>query len=105
MDALPQDQFDQLARSQFAIALREHKAEGRWHEDSGYGDRDSQVIFIGVGLDQARIFEALEQALLTDEEMAGGPALWKDFDDVYFSGRYFRPFVPGMSYDGSNGSS
>ena len=97
--ALPQDQFDDLAREQFAIALRERKADGRWHEESGYGDRDSQVIFIGVHLDRTRIEEALEKALVSDMELAGGPALWKDFEDVYFGGRYFRPFVPGMSYE------
>eukprot|EP00438_Fugacium_kawagutii_P026233 Skav233548 [mRNA] locus=scaffold563:176616:179008:+ [translate_table: standard] len=99
LSALPQDQFDELAHEQFAIALRERKADGRWHEDSGYGDRDSQVIFIGIGLDKARIVATLEAALVSDEELAGGPALWKDFEDVFFGGRYFRPFVPGMSYE------
>jgi len=98
LDALPKDQFDSLAHRQFAVALEEKTKDGGWYEDTGYGDRDSEIIFIGVGLDKARIVEALQEALVSDEELAGGPALWKDFEDVYFEGRYFRPFVPGMSY-------
>lgn len=97
LDALPKDQFDDLARKHFAIALKERKEDGRWHEDSGYGDRDSELIFIGVGLDKARIVEALQDALVSDEELAGGPALWKDFEDVYWKGLYFRPYCPAMS--------
>ena len=72
------------------------KEEGRWHEESGYGDRDSEVIFIGVGIDKARILEALQKALVTDQELAEGPERWKDFEDVFFNGAYFSPSVPGM---------
>ena len=99
LDALPYEQFNELEREQFAIALEEKKAAGRWH-DTGYGDRDSQVIFIGLNFDSVRIREALEGALVSQEELKGGPELWKTFEDVYFEGRYFRPFVPGMSYEG-----
>jgi len=67
----------------------ELKADGEWHEDSGYGDRESEAIFIGVHLDKEGILKVLEGALLTDAELAGGPALWKDFEDVFFDGEYF----------------
>eukprot|EP00403_Amphidinium_massartii_P043710 CAMPEP_0178457456 /NCGR_PEP_ID=MMETSP0689_2-20121128/47025_1 /TAXON_ID=160604 /ORGANISM="Amphidinium massartii, Strain CS-259" /LENGTH=434 /DNA_ID=CAMNT_0020083705 /DNA_START=71 /DNA_END=1376 /DNA_ORIENTATION=+ len=71
---------------------KQHKeliAEGEWHEDSGYGDRESEAIFIGVKLDKAGILKALEAALLTDSELAGGVEMWKDFEDVFFDGDYF----------------
>mmetsp|Transcript_41859 Transcript_41859/g.76033 ORF Transcript_41859/g.76033 Transcript_41859/m.76033 type:complete len:537 (-) Transcript_41859:73-1683(-) len=98
LDALPKDQFDSLAHKHFAVALKELKQEGRWYEDSGYGDRATEVIFIGVGMDKARIVEALQGSLISDQELAAGPMRWKDFEDVFFNGTYFRPFVPGMSY-------
>jgi len=96
LDALPQDKFDDFSRRRFSKVLAEMKEEGRWHEESGYGDRDSEVIFIGVGIDKARILEALQKALVTDQELAEGPERWKDFEDVFFNGAYFSPSVPGM---------
>ena len=96
LDALPQEKFDDFSRRRFSKVLAEMKEEGRWHDESGYGDRDSEVIFIGVGIDKARILEALQEALLTDQELAEGPERWKEFEDVFFNGAYFSPSVPGM---------
>lgn len=37
--------------------------------DGAYGDRRQEIVFIGIGLNQAAISEALDQCLLTDIEM------------------------------------
>jgi len=63
---------------------------GMWSKDSGYGDCMSEAVFIGVKLDKERITKALENALLTDEELAGGKKEWKKLEDVFFSGRFFN---------------
>ena len=97
LDALPQNKFDDFARARFEKVLAEMKQDGRWHEDSGFGDRDSEVIFIGVGLDKGRILNALQESLLSDQELAAGPALWEDFEDVFFDRDYFHPNVHGLS--------
>lgn len=55
--------------------------EGRWH--SAYGDRDQMLVLIGVGLDKERLQKALEDALLTDAEMAEGPEAWRSYEDPF----------------------
>lgn len=35
-----------------------------------YGDRRQEIVFIGVGMEEAKICEQLDGALLNDEEMA-----------------------------------
>mmetsp|Transcript_51349 Transcript_51349/g.94897 ORF Transcript_51349/g.94897 Transcript_51349/m.94897 type:complete len:508 (+) Transcript_51349:37-1560(+) len=59
-----------------------------WFEDD-YGDSMSEVIFIGVNLDKKLIRQELRKALLTDTELDGGKAAWKEFDDGFFQGKYF----------------
>ena len=39
------------------------------------------VVFIGVNMDQDNIEATLDGALLTDEEMASGPAHWLLYED------------------------
>jgi G3E family GTPase len=48
-----------------------------------YGDRMQELVFIGVGMDRGGIEESLEACLLTDGEMEGGPAEWKDYADPF----------------------
>ncbi len=69
--------------------------EDEWPEDeesiaeiaaklaSPHGDRQQQLVFIGHGMDQARIIETLDQCLLTDSEFAAGPEAWASFDDPF----------------------
>ncbi len=55
------------------------KAE--WEEP--YGDRRQQLVFIGRDLDKDGMREALERCLLSDDELAFGPARWRDFPDPF----------------------
>ena len=48
-----------------------------------HGDRHQELVFIGHGMDQARITEALDQCLLTDLEFTSGPEVWAGFNDPF----------------------
>ena len=60
-----------------------------WYDDA-YGDSMTEAIFIGVNLQKKLIREELKKALLTDDELQGGPVLWRKWGDPFFKGRYFR---------------
>jgi len=57
------------------------EVEAVWCEP--WGDRRQVMVFIGQELDHAGLIGVLEECLLTDEEMAGGPALWSAFEDPF----------------------
>lgn len=67
----------------------EFKDRVNWYEDA-FGDSMTEAIFIGVNLHKSLIQEELNKALLTDEELEGGPKLWREWDDPFFKGRFFR---------------
>lgn len=46
-----------------------------------HGDRHQELVFIGQGMDPARVTGILDQCLLTDSEFAQGPDSWANFDD------------------------
>ena len=50
-----------------------------WHPL--WGDRVQQLVFIGVGLDEAGLRASLESALVDDTEAALGLTLWSSFHD------------------------
>lgn len=50
-----------------------------------YGDRRQEVVLIGIGMDKTALSQMFDQALLTDEEFAGGPEAWKSFADPFAS--------------------
>lgn len=47
------------------------------------GDRRQELVFIGQGLDQARMCAELDQALLSESEWAAGPSLWSELQDPF----------------------
>ena len=48
-----------------------------------FGDRRQEIVFIGMEIDRAGLEASLNGALLTEEEMAGGPEDWKLFKDPF----------------------
>jgi len=64
------------------------QTDGRWN--TNFGDRGQELVLIGVHLDKNRILEALEKALLTDDEMQAGLKdldVWKSYEDVILNGQ------------------
>ena len=56
------DGFKKMVRSQVQL----HKDQGLWTKD--HGDKRTQLIFIGIGLDKELIESKLKEALVTKEE-------------------------------------
>ncbi|MEL6106575.1 MAG: GTP-binding protein [Planctomycetota bacterium] len=46
-----------------------------------HGDRHQELVFIGNGMDEARVTGILDRCLLTNEEFALGPEAWGDLQD------------------------
>lgn len=48
-----------------------------------YGDRKTELVFIGADLDKEAIIAKLDNCLLTEEEYAKGPVSWELFADPF----------------------
>lgn len=53
------------------------------HWQEPYGDRRQELVFIGQNLDEPGMREALEQCLLSDDEMALGERGWRRLPDPF----------------------
>ena len=68
-------------------ADEEHDPETReylgkvWEPE--FGDRRQEIVFIGAGMDRAALEAQMNAALLTPEEMAGGPRAWSKLKDPF----------------------
>lgn len=51
--------------------------------DAGVGDRRQELVFIGSGIDQVKITADLNACLLTEEDMAQDPAVWRNMDSYF----------------------
>lgn len=52
-----------------------------WEEP--YGDRRTELVIIGQALDRSEIEAALDDCLLTKEEMEAGPSVWEVWHDPF----------------------
>ncbi len=58
------------------VLNKEPELVKRW--DVEYGDRMTELVFIGMNMDEEEIIKGLDQCLLTDEEMKLD---WDKFND------------------------
>ena len=89
---------------QLAGSVGRHEAAGfwwaaqprtRWPDDPDWragvmanwvephGDRRQEIVFIGIGMDEAVLRQKLDACLLTQDEMRGGPKAWGRFPDPF----------------------
>ncbi len=61
-------------------ASRRHIA-GRW--ESPYGDRQQELVIIGIGMDEAALRSGFDACLLTDQELRQGPEAWSLYEDPF----------------------
>ena len=59
-------------------AYRRNRKDLEW--DAEWGDRRTELVFIGRGMDDVALMAALDDCLLTDEEMT---ANWEDFENAF----------------------
>ena len=53
----------------------------QWMEP--FGDMRQELVFIGQGLDQPRIIQALDKCLLSEQDMLKGKAHWESLEDPF----------------------
>jgi G3E family GTPase len=56
-----------------------------------HGDRRQELVFIGIGMDEAALRAGLDACLLTAEERAGGPQAWAVLPDPFPEWRLVDP--------------
>ena len=61
----------------------EYRASIKSNWEEPFGDMRQELVFIGQGLDEARIRQALDACLLTDDELLRGKAYWKTLEDPF----------------------
>lgn len=84
-----------IARYSFAGLFWKAVPKNAWPEDEDYlksiedlwvepfGDMRQELVFIGQNLDEAGIREALDECLLTEEELLLGKSHWQTLDDPF----------------------
>ena len=84
-----------IARHGFAGMFWKAVPEHNWPEDEGYrkvikenwvepfGDMRQELVFIGQGVDQKAMVEALDQCLLSEDEVLKGKAYWQSLPDPF----------------------
>lgn len=74
--------WDTMAEQDWDVTEAEKQAiKQDWHPQ--WGDRVQQLVFIGIGLDELAIRQALDSALVTESEAQEGISLWSTFHDPF----------------------
>lgn len=53
------------------------------HAERPYKDRRQELVIITIAENREEIENLLDSALLTDDEMAAGPEIWKTYTDNF----------------------
>jgi hypothetical protein len=51
--------------------------------EGAYGDRRTEMVLIGRGMDEAALRQAFDECLLSDEEFKAGPDGWQHLADPF----------------------
>ncbi|MCJ1706479.1 GTP-binding protein [Microbacterium sp. VKM Ac-2923] len=77
--------FCRLASRPGVLARWEHVGSAMWIEPLGTDDgrmgMGQEIVFTGLDLSTPKLAHVLDQAALTDDELAAGPTAWMTFDD------------------------
>jgi len=77
--------FCRLASRPGILARWEHVGSAMWIEPLGADDgrmgMGQEIAFTGLDMSAPKLTHVLDQAALTDDELAAGPSAWADFDD------------------------
>jgi len=57
--------------------------DGTWLKDTEWGERRTELVLIGRGLDEPALRKRLDDALLTDEEMKMSPDEWRKWENPF----------------------
>ncbi len=72
-----------MLRTQVEVRKKMCETAGKWNDK--FGDRHSELVVIGISLDEKGIRKAFADALLTDEEMKDVSS-WREMPDPFFNG-------------------
>ena len=71
--AMPEDEWELETQDEVA------ELQSRW--DPVVGDRQTEIVFIGVDMDETAIRERLDRCVVTGDEFEKGPEAWARYDD------------------------
>ncbi len=90
--------FCRLASRPGILARWEHVGSAMWIEPLGTDDGrmglGQEIVFTGLDMSAPRLAHVLDQAALTDDELAAGPSAWATFDDPLPAWPAAQPSIP-----------
>ena len=69
------------AEDEWDFETEEDRAELKARWDPVLGDRQTEIVFIGIEMNEAEIRSRLNACLLTDQEFAQGSEAWSRYPD------------------------
>lgn len=90
--------FARLASRPGILARWENVGSAMWLEPLGTDDGrmglGQELVFTGLDMSAPRLAHVLDQAALTDDELAAGPSEWTSFDDPLPAWPAAQPSIP-----------